>query len=88
MMGRAVEMMGCSTFECYEDGPAEFVFGPMEAIRAFEGYGGRQVWFNNIVGYGRKNKNQSLSLGDGSGIPGEASDAFKAILNEDCVDLR
>lgn len=85
---RAIEMMGCSSFECYEDGSAEFVFGPMEAIRSFDGYGGRPVWFNNIVGYGGGNRNQSLSMGDGCGIPGEALDAFKTVVNEECVNLK
>eukprot|EP00253_Pinus_taeda_P001219 PITA_01219 len=85
---RAVEMMGCSSFECYEDGSAEFVFGPMDAIRSFDGYGGRPVWFNNIVGYGGGNRNQSLSMGDGCGIPDEALDAFKTVVNEECVNLK
>lgn len=84
---RAVNVMGCSSFECYEDGSADFVFGPMEAIRALEGYGGRRVWFNTLVGYGQEDKH-SLSLGDGSGVPGESVEALKAIMNEESVDVR
>lgn len=82
---RAADMMGCSNFESFEDGSAEFVFGPLEAIRAFEGYGGRRVWFNTITGYGQRNL--SLSFGDGCEIPGEAAKAFKAIVDEECVNL-
>jgi hypothetical protein len=85
---KAVEVMGCASFECYEDGSAEFVFGPMEVIREFEGYRGRQVWFNTIGGYGERNKNQWLGLGDGCDIPGEAVEALKGIMDEECVDLR
>lgn len=83
---RAVEVMGCTNFNCLEDGSAEFVFGPREAIRAFEGYGGRRVWFNTITGYGERNL--SLSFGDGCHISGEAAEAFKAIVDEECVNLR
>eukprot|EP00253_Pinus_taeda_P001696 PITA_01696 len=84
---RAAEVMGCSSFECYEDGSADFVFGPLDAIRTFQGYRGRKVWFNTIGGYGERSKNQWLGLGDGSDIPGEAVEALKGILDEECVDF-
>lgn len=83
---RVVDVIGCENFKCLEDGSVELVFGPMEAIRAFEGYGGRRVWFNTITGYGEANL--SLSFGDGCDIPGEAAEAFKAIVDEECVNLR
>lgn len=83
---RAVEVMGCPNFKCQEDGSVEFVFGPREAIRAFEGYGGRRVWFNTISGYGERNL--SLSFGDGCHIPVEAAEEFKATVDEECVNLR
>lgn len=83
---RAVEVMGCPNFKCQEDGSVEFVFGPREAIRAIEGYGGRRVWFNTISGYGERNL--SLSFGDGCHIPVEAAEEFKATVDEECVNLR
>eukprot|EP00253_Pinus_taeda_P008540 PITA_08540 len=74
---KAVEVMVCMNFKCLEDGSAEFVFGPREAIRAFERYAGRRVWFNTITDYGKINL--SLSFGDGCHISGEAAEAFKAM---------
>ncbi|KAH9307348.1 hypothetical protein KI387_035259 [Taxus chinensis] len=84
---RAAEMMGCVQFKCYEDGTADFTYGPVDIIRSFN-KGGREVWFNTIAGYGEGNKNQCLSLGDGSAIPAEAVEAFKNIMDEQCVDLK
>ena len=87
MMSRAIDLTGCASFKCYEDGSTHFVFSPIEAIRAFKGYGGRRVWFDTLAGYGQGNKH-SLSLGDGSGVPGEAVEALKAILDEESLDMR
>jgi len=83
---RALDMMNCASFECFEDGSAKFVLGPLESIRAFEGYDGRQVWFYGIAA--SRSENISQSLGDGSVIPPEAIEAFVAILDEECVNLR
>lgn len=85
---RALDTMNCGSFECFEDGTAKFVLGPLEAVRAFEGYGGREVWFYGIAAATSGRGNISQSLGDGSAIPCEAVEAFKAILDEECVNLR
>ncbi|KAH9307357.1 hypothetical protein KI387_035268 [Taxus chinensis] len=84
---RAADMMGCKHFECHADGTADFTFGLVKTIRTFE-KGGREVWFNTIAGFGEENKNQSITLGDGSAIPVEAVKAFKQIMDEQCVDLK
>eukprot|EP01018_Ginkgo_biloba_P041003 Gb_34217 [translate_table: standard] len=84
----AVDIMGCAGLQCFEDGTAEFTFGPLKAIRTFEGQEGNNVWFNTIAGYGEGNHNQSLTLGDGDDIPVEAVNAFKRIMDEECVDLK
>ena len=52
-----------------------------ESIRAFKGYDGRQVWFQGIAISGPGNV--SLCLGDGSAIPPEAAEAFRAIVEEE-----
>jgi len=84
---RTSEVFSCASFECFEDGSAKFVLGPREVMREFEGYGGRPVWFlGNISIAG--GENPSLCMGDGSEIPGEAVEAFRDILDEECVNLK
>jgi len=91
---RASDLMNCATFECFEDGSGKFVLGPLETIRAFQGHEGRRVWLHGIAGPPQRNPSVSASvsasvyLGDGSEIPGEAADAYGAILEEECVNLR
>ncbi|GLJ23879.1 hypothetical protein SUGI_0453720 [Cryptomeria japonica] len=84
---RAADILGCMHFECHDDGTADFKFGPLEMIRILEKERGK-VWFTTIAGYGQGSKNQFLRLGDESIIPIEAIEAFKNIMDEQCVNLK
>ena len=45
------------------------------------------MWFQGIAGPGGRST-RSLSMGDGCAIPPEAAEAFSAILDEECVNLK
>ncbi|KAK1299729.1 hypothetical protein QJS10_CPB13g00858 [Acorus calamus] len=50
---------------------------------------GKKSWFIPILGYSEnERKGANTSFGDGSDIPREAMDAYKGILEENCVDLK
>lgn len=67
-----------------EDGSAGFLFGPMNPIRELRG---KRVWFNSIFGYTGNERDVEVSFKDGSPFPVEAVDAYKNILEENCVNL-
>ncbi|GLJ23878.1 hypothetical protein SUGI_0453710 [Cryptomeria japonica] len=85
---RAADILGCMHFECHDDGTAGFKLGPLEIIRMLEKEKGKEVWFTTIAGYGQGSKNQLLMLGDESTIPIEVVEAFKSIMDEQCVNLK
>lgn len=83
---RAKEILECSSITFNEDGSANFVYGPMNPIKEF---GGRKVWFNTILGSTSDEKDMNnMSFGDGSHLPAIALDAYKKIINENCVDIK
>ncbi|XP_043709447.1 clavaminate synthase-like protein At3g21360 isoform X2 [Telopea speciosissima] len=82
---RAMELFSCSSINFNKNGTAEMVYGPMSPIKEF---GGRKVWFQTISGYSTKGIEMGINFGDGSDFPVEAIDAYKQVLNENCIDLR
>ncbi|KAK1299730.1 Clavaminate synthase-like protein [Acorus calamus] len=82
---RARQKLSCTSINFKDDGSAEFTYGPVHPVREF---GGKKAWFLPILGYSANEKDVAdTSFGDGSNVPQEAMDAYKGILEENCVDL-
>ncbi|KAJ8618798.1 hypothetical protein MRB53_014984 [Persea americana] len=81
---RARAMIACDSVVFNQDGSAEFIFGPMNPIKELEG---KRVWFRTILSYTGNERDVEVSFSDGSPFPVEATNAYKSILEENCVDL-
>ncbi|KAK1300819.1 Clavaminate synthase-like protein [Acorus calamus] len=82
---RVREKLSCTSVKFNNDGTAKFTYGPVNPVREF---GGKKAWFLPILGYSENKKGVDISFGDGSDISREAIDAYKGILEENCVDLK
>ncbi|KAL4183953.1 hypothetical protein AMTRI_Chr11g100880 [Amborella trichopoda] len=82
----ALPKLGCNSVEFLEDGRAEFIYGPLNPIRTFQG--GCRVWFSTIVGYTGKLDDMSLGFGDGVPFPDEAIKNYRKIRDENNVNIR
>ncbi|KAJ4976041.1 hypothetical protein NE237_001147 [Protea cynaroides] len=82
---RAAEKLRSCSINFNQDGSADLVFGPLNPIQEL---GGKKVWFNTILGYTSNEKDKKVTFGDGSALPSEAIEAFKQVLNENCVDVK
>lgn len=83
-MCRAKEKLNCNAVNFNEDGSAEFVYGPLNPIRNFEG---KRVWFNPISKYSTSDKDIT-TFGDGSSFPEESFEVYKRITEENNVDIK
>ncbi|KAK1322923.1 Clavaminate synthase-like protein [Acorus calamus] len=84
-MDQAREKLSCASVMFNDDGTAEFTYGQVNPVRKF---GGKKAWFLPILGYSENKKGVDISFRDGSNVPREAIDAYKGILEENCVDLK
>ncbi|XP_031259945.1 clavaminate synthase-like protein At3g21360 [Pistacia vera] len=75
----------CNSVEFNEDGSAEFLYGPLNPIREFEG---KRVWFIRIVRHSANKKDTSTSFGDGTPLLTNALETYQNILDEVCVDIK
>lgn len=68
-----------------DDGSAEMTYGPLNPIREF---GEKRAWFIPILGYKDKVQGARNRFGDGSEFPSAALEAYREILEENCVDVK
>ncbi|ERN19971.1 clavaminate synthase-like protein At3g21360 [Amborella trichopoda] len=82
---RAQLKVGCSSLEFLDDGTAEFVYGPLNPIRTYEG---KRAWFYPILGYTNNPEDIDVHFGDGTPLPVGALEIYRKILDVNSVDLQ
>ncbi|KAL5982735.1 hypothetical protein ACLOJK_016811 [Asimina triloba] len=79
----AKEKTACDSVKFNAEGSADLFFGPVNPIMEL---GGKRVWFKSILSYTDEDRDVGASFGDGNSFPAAPIDAYKKILDDNCVE--
>lgn len=81
---RAMEKLPCTSVRFNEDGTVDFVYGPLNPIRE---YNGHEVMFNTLLGFESSERDLIIYHGDGSPLPAEVAETYRRTLEDNAVDV-